>query len=70
MIQIVISAVETLWPGSKPYLDFALQYIDQVKLEAIIKQAISDWRAGMSFVDILKDLLSKALPAGVTFPGN
>lgn len=64
----LVAWIEDKFPGSKIYIDYCLDHIDQAKLASLIMQAIHDYQLGMSFIDILKDLLSQNLPQGVTLP--
>ena len=61
ILQGIIDWVEANYPGSTPYINFALKYLGEGQVIAIIMQALADWQKGMSFIDILKDLLNTAL---------
>lgn len=68
ILQWLITQMETEWPGTKPYIDFASRYISAKQLIALLFRAITDFQAGMNLLDILRDLVQPQLPVGVKFP--
>ena len=68
IMAFLVSWIEARYPGAKVYIDFALKYVDPAKLQDALLTVLHDLQTGMSFMDALKDALSKLLPAGVSLP--
>ncbi len=62
ILAFLVAWIEGKYPGSKPYVDFALSHIDADKLQALLLQALNDHQHGMSFQDLLKGLLQQNMP--------
>ncbi len=67
VIDFLVAWAEAKWPGVRDIIELVRPYLTPDEIGNLIMQAIKDYEQGMSFLDILIDLLKGTgkLPAHV-----